>query len=67
MAVGLKRHFYKNKTAVGTGPEILGRLAFFVTLVTVRLSLADFFTLSRVNCFMIFFQFERIVPSKSCY
>ena len=30
MAVGLKRLFYKNKTAVGTGPEIFVRLAIFV-------------------------------------
>jgi len=48
MAVRLKRLFYKNKTAVGTGPEIFGRLAIFVfvPMVTVRLCLADFFTLS---------------------
>ena len=44
MAVGLKRLFYKNKTAVGTGPEIFGRLAIFVfvPMVTVRFCLADF-------------------------
>ena len=59
MAVRLKRLFYKNKTAVGTGPEIFGRLAIFVfcayghgQIMSSRL----FHTFDReksVNCFIL--------------